>query len=263
MNITAPFTADPLTLGFITGTSPDKWARRWREARYPRKLETVAVAAEFFTPTQESQLLADGGVLLTRATAVPHHTLGEVNSVKLYDEAVALLAPKNTDMADLLPAVDCEYLQLLTLLEHPWHSRHQAIPAATPWQDSSWIPTDSAKLAELVASGSGAAILPLPLARATAQRGKHLVIPITCHGQEITDSAIWTIWLKKHDCPEIQDLIGVMRGRRSGSMRAAATAVQEQAKPNKKQPVRQAHPKKSAPAPKRGARKNKVKRRGH
>lgn len=155
-------------------------------------------------------------------------------AVRLYAESVALVMSVDHELAEQ-QMVDRETLALITLLAHPDHL--PAWPAPEPWRDESWAPADAAAAMTLVASGAGAILLPLPLARHLAGKRSHAVILVSSD-PPLPGTEIWASWDIDRDAADVQQLVGVLRGRRAHSGRAASAeapakleaAAQSQAK---------------------------------
>ncbi|WP_167143505.1 hypothetical protein [Canibacter zhoujuaniae] len=217
-----------LILGFCRGTAPAKWVRRWQQAEYPIPLEPHPLDLDVYSPDAVfsdeqtltlTEVLNRGGVALVRApeTLPPsEHTLGELQAVRLYTEANAVLTATDSLFAILSGVTTIAELQDARLLDHKLHRNDW--PIAEPWHDASWLPVDAAALAELVATGVGEAVLPLPLARNVANKKQHKVVPINS-AIKISSYAIFAVWLSKHNRATVQDLIGVLRGRGTASAR--------------------------------------------
>ena len=232
-------------LGFARGVAPSKWARRWEESG-AQPLELI--------PLPASGRRIDGlDVVLERVApgAQPEGTEGdepERHAVRLYSESVALVIPADHELAGDV-AADREALELVTLLAHPDHAPQWPEPEA--WKDPSWAPKDAAAALELVATGLGAILLPLPLARHLAAKRAHAVLPLRLD-PPLPGTAIWASWAVERDAPDVQQLIGVLRGRTARSGRpsaadaaAAADAPQRRARPAAKKPAQKALPKNS------------------
>lgn len=241
----ASLTPTPQTLafGFCTGTAPTKWLRRWETAGYPAQLAATALDLAFFEagvdqPAPHSaataataEVLAAGGVCLLRTGAgekPARFGTAELNSVLLYQEEFGVLAAKDADVVALGAIQDAAEFELVQLFAHPWHLPE--FPAATPWQDPSWMPTSVTAIAQLAATGTAAALLPLPLARQIADKKQHRVLPVA-PGLVAPRAAIWACWMRSKDSPLVQDFIGVLRGRKRGSSRDATAAAGSVAAP--------------------------------
>lgn len=213
--------ADTLTLAFSLGVSPSKWVNRWQQGGYTPRLLPQALPLEFFTQTDAAltNTLLSGGVALVRlsTSARPETIANEpLHAVCLYTEGVALLLAKDTPEAQLGTISEMAEFELFTLLDHPWHL--QSYPPAVPWTDPAWVPDSAAAIAELTATGAGAALLPLPLARQLARKKQHRVLAVTPE-LELPQTQIWAVWLQRCDNSAVQNLVGVLRGRLAGSGR--------------------------------------------
>ena len=237
----APAAEPPaLRLGFTRGTAPGKWARRWEKAG-GGALELVPVEAPFGRGARP----ADVDVMLERTRAgerpegssVPAPTR---HAMRLYTEAVALVVPADHELADASD-ISIDDLELVTLLDHPDHFAEW--PAPQPWSDPSWMPGGIKAALALVASGAGAILLPLPLARHLIDKRQHAVVPVI-GDPELAGSTIWATWDLDRDAPDVQQLVGIMRGRTARSSRPAA-AHDESARAGSK-PAKRAQPKPAA-----------------
>lgn len=226
----APEAPEPLRLAFARGTAPGKWARRWAEAWPAEPLELVPLdvsgvpAAHAPHPDALLERVAPGARPPgTEGTGAPRH------AVRLYSESVALVVAIDHELAEQQTA-DREALELLTLLAHPDHAA--AWPAPEPWADPAWAPRDAGATLELVATGLGAALLPLPLARHLANKREHAVLPVVCE-PALPGTEIWVSWAVERDAADVQRLVGIMRGRTARSERSAAPTGEagEQADP--------------------------------
>ncbi|MBK0420558.1 LysR family transcriptional regulator [Leucobacter sp. CSA2] len=146
------------------------------------------------------------------------------HALRLYTEALALVVPADHELAELESLTTAELTGHLadgdvTLLDHPDHSAEW--PAAEPWADPSWKPRDPAAALQLVAAGTGAILLPLPLARHLVAKREHAVLAL--HGEpELAQSTIWATWALDRDAADVQQLVGIMRGRTARSSRPGA-----------------------------------------
>lgn len=241
-----------MRLGFARGVSPGKWARRWdatAEARGSGPLELVPltlrglpesdgdvdVTLERVPPgalpvgvVRGESGRIEGGSGSTEATrytvptrhAMPtRHTVPTRYAVQLYTESVALVVPAGHELAGS-ETIEAETLELIPLLAHPDHA--DSWPEAEAWEDPAWQPRDARAALELVASGVGAILMPLPLARHLSDRRAHAIIPVsaTTESGSLRGTEIWASWDIERDDDEVQHLIGVLRGRTVRSGRA-------------------------------------------
>ena len=103
--------AEALRLGFVTGTTPDKWARAWRDRRRER-LELVPI-----TEDQQDDVVQRGEVDLA-LVRLPV-AVDDVHCVRLYDELPVVVAGRDHFVA----AADDG---------HPRRPGRRAAGAATP-----------------------------------------------------------------------------------------------------------------------------------
>ncbi|MBN9612700.1 MAG: hypothetical protein J0H64_04425, partial [Actinobacteria bacterium] len=184
-----------LRLGFARGVAPSKWARRWAESgavpleliplpASGRRIDGLDVVLERVAPGAQPE---GTGAQPEGASAQPEGTGAqpegtedggaegnrtgndraegdgaERHAVRLYSESIALVVAADHELAGE-ESVDLDALQLVKLLAHPDHAPQWPEPEA--WKDPSWAPADAAAALELVATGLGAILLPLPLAR--------------------------------------------------------------------------------------------------
>lgn len=195
--------APPLTLGFVRGTAPQKWARRWAEGADRPPLTLVPILGlppvDSFTVVLER---TDPGER-PRGSEVD----GPRHAVRLYEEAVALVVPPEHPLSGAA-TVTREQLNDEYLLGYDGYPPSWPTPAAT-------LPGD---VLDLVAAGVGSVLLPLPLARHLARKREHVVVPVE---DGLDPSAIWATWARTDDGPVVQELIGVFRGRTARSSRSA------------------------------------------
>ncbi len=192
--------APTFRLAFVTGATPDKWARTWRERRRD-PLELVPVEEG----EQESALrerLVD--MALVR---LPIDRAG-LHCIPLYDEVAVVVAGRDHFIAaaeDAVTLADLDDEQLV-------------VPHRSGWTPSAaqlaWSPMTAADAVETVAAGTGVVVLPKSVARLHARKD---VVQ-----REVLDLAPTTIglaWLIEHDDERTQAFVGVVRGRSANSSR--------------------------------------------
>lgn len=177
-----------LRLGYVAGVSPGRWLRTWAERRPDQPLEATRVdeAAQF------DALLAGEHDLAFVRLPVPHEGL---HAIPLWEELAVVVLPKEH------PFADAESLTLADLEDE----------LAAPVQ------ADAAMTVELVAAGTGYAILPHGVARLHHRRDV-VAIPIS----DAPPTRIALVWRVERDDDDIQEFVGVVRGRSARSSRGAA-----------------------------------------
>src|SRR6478735_289249 len=171
-----------LRLGFVTGATPDKWARHWRDRRRER-LELVPL-------TEADQL--DGvrdGSLDMALVRLPVDRDG-LHCVRLDEEVTT---------GDL----DDEQL----VRPHPsgW----------TPIADQlDWPPMSEQEAVETVAAGTGVVVVPMSVAR--LHQRKDVVTRVVT---DLEPTTIALVWLVERDDEVTQAFVGVTKGRTANTSR--------------------------------------------
>lgn len=247
-----------IQLGFARGIAPSKWAHRWKSVTgLPIDLVPVDVAYG-----RNTAIACDVMLERTLPGARPEGTEGPNptrHALRLYDESIALIVETGHDLAEN-EGVALGRAARETLLDHPLHPAEW--PFAEPWAEPSWMPQSIPALLKLVATGSGATMLPLLLARHLTNRHDHVVIPLT-EAEDLPGTSVWATWDLDRDGADVQQLLGVMRGRTARSSRpgidsGGTDADRADAKPlsakAKAKRDRDAQPKSKKPGPKPGSR---------
>ena len=174
-----------LRLRYVAGVSPARWLRAWAERRPDLPLEASRVEQ----PEQLAELL--DGAADVAFVRLPVDADG-LHLVPLWEEVGVAVLPKEHTLAD------AESLTLADLAGEP----------VAPEQD------DPAMTVELVAAGTGYAILPHSVARLHHRRDV-VAVPVT----DAPPTRIALVWLIERDDADIQELVGVVRGRTTRSSR--------------------------------------------
>lgn len=182
-----------LTLRYVAGVSPAKWLRAWAERRPDQPLEAARV--------EQSDQLVDllGGVADLAFVRLPVDAEG-LHEIPLWEEVAVAVLPKDH------PLADAESLTLADLEGEP----------LAPVQP------DAATTVELVAAGTGHALLPHGVARLHHRRDV-VAIPVT----DAPTTRIALVWRVERDDDDIQEFVGVVRGRTARSSRGEPEAGSE------------------------------------
>ena len=174
-----------LRLRYVAGVSPAKWLRAWNVRRPDLPLEAVRV--------EEAEQLADlrAGEADVAFVRLPVDDAG-LHVIQLWEELAVAVLPKDH------PLADAEALTLADLEGEP-------VAPAQP---------DAAMTVELVAAGTGHAILPHGVARLHHRRDV-VAVPLT----DAAPTRIALVWNVERDDADIQELVGVVRGRTARSSR--------------------------------------------
>jgi DNA-binding transcriptional LysR family regulator len=190
---------EELRIGFVTGATPDKWARAWRERRRERLLLVPLTEAEQEDAVRRGQV----DMALVR---LPVETEG-LHCVRLYDERQVAVG----GLEHLISAADD--VTLADLAEEQLVCPHGSgwTPSA---EQSPWPPMTEKDAVETVAAGTGVVILPMSVAR--LYHRKDVV------QREVTDlppSTIALVWPRELDGETTQAFVGVVKGRSANSSR--------------------------------------------
>jgi DNA-binding transcriptional LysR family regulator len=216
---------DPFRVAFVAGVSPDKWTRRWRD-RFPDApldLSLVDVAE------QRSVLVAgDASMSFVRLPVVreglhviPLYVEVSVAVISVEDELSLLEEVTIADLADRQLVTDPAELPAWTSVATV---ERLPFPAMSP-----------ADAVEVVASGTGVAVLPMSVAR--LHHRKDVVARVLTDGPE---HPIGLAWRSDDDDPRIETFMGIVRGRTANSSRAPGPEAPAEKKPAKKAAPRKA-----------------------
>lgn len=188
-----------LRLDYVAGVSPAKWLRAWADRRPDLPLE-----AERVDESAQCDRLRAGEADLA-FVRLPVDETG-LHRILLWEELAVAALPKDH------PLAEADDLELADLADEP----------RAPEQD------DPAMTLELVAAGTGYAILPHSLARLHHRRDV-VAIPVT----DAAPTRIALVWRVERDDADIQEFVGVVRGRTARSSRGADEPDQTAAPPAK------------------------------
>jgi len=191
---------DPLRIGFVTGATPDKWVRHWRDRRR-EPLELVPV-----TEAEQESLVRDGSLDMSLAR-LPVDRTG-LHCVRLYDELPVAVASAE----HVIAAADAE-VSTSDLVDEQLVRPHPS--GWTPDADQlDWPPMSEQDAVETVAAGTGIVILPMSVAR--LHQRKDVVHRIVT---DLDPSSIALIWRLERDDEVTQAFVGVARGRTANTSR--------------------------------------------
>jgi len=188
-------------VGFVTGATPDKWVRTWRE-RLPRSpLELVPV----LEGDQEAGLR--DGALDMALVRLPIERTG-FHCIPLYEEVPVVVAGHE----HLISAAGEVTLDDLA-------GEQLVLPHVTGWtprsQQLEWPPMSIADAVAVVASGTGIVIVPMSVAR-LHQRKDVIYRPVT----DLATTTVGLAWRTDSDDERVQTFIGIVRGRTERSSRS-------------------------------------------
>ncbi|WP_338320516.1 LysR family substrate-binding domain-containing protein, partial [Streptomyces lonarensis] len=198
-------TGDPQTfrLLYVPGVTPGKWVRTWNE-----RMPAVRLVLEQSPPAGAAQALrelrADAGLLRLPADR------DELSVIPLYTETTVVVVPKDhlVAAADEVTTADLADDVVLHPLDDtlPWE--------APPGRPAFQRPETTEDAVELVAAGIGLLVVPQSLARLHHRRDL-TYRPVT----DAPQSGVGLAWREDTTTDDVDDFIGIVRGRTANSTR--------------------------------------------
>jgi DNA-binding transcriptional LysR family regulator len=195
-------------VGFVTGVTPDKWARIWAERMPRRRLDLQPLG------DRDGVALLHGGELQMCFVRLPVDREG-LHLIPLYDEQPVVVVAKEHPVA-AYDRIDVADLSEEHLLQDP-----DEVPG---WRDVATevaegsrhpVPEMSVRQAvESVAADAGVLVLPMSVARIHSRKD---VVPVPLDGVPVT--TIGLAWKQDADDERVEAFIGVVRGRSANSSR--------------------------------------------
>jgi DNA-binding transcriptional LysR family regulator len=222
----APAGSEPsgpaLHVALVPGVTPTKWTRVWAQRRpdLPLRIEVVA-------ESEQEAALADGRVQL--AFVRGELASDAFSAIHLYDEQPVVVLWREHALAEA-DTIDVAELADEHLLQEPADVPEWAA-LAVEVADGSRRPLPSIdgvdEAVELVAASVGVLILPQSVARAHARKD---VTAVALTG--VASTPVRLAWPTDAKTDDIEDFIGVVRGRSANTTRgtAATPKVESRAK---------------------------------
>ncbi|WP_010525562.1 LysR family transcriptional regulator substrate-binding protein [Nesterenkonia sp. F] len=206
-----------LRLGAIPGATPDKWAARWH-ARFPE----VRLQVEYFDDAGQLKRLRAGTVDVGYLRLPEGEDLDALvddpetfHRVLLYREEPVVCASRDHWIAAAEESVTAEDIAEESLLDPAGMVDPASLDVHAPRAGVELARAERLAM-EVVASGAGLLVLPNSVARMLSR--KDVVIRRL---EDRPGYAVGLCWLRSADDEAVQELIGVARGRRAGSVRSA------------------------------------------
>ncbi|GFG85893.1 LysR substrate-binding domain-containing protein [Mycolicibacter algericus] len=199
-------TRPSLTLGYVPGGTPAKWARIWAQRRpdVPLQLRSVAAA--------DAVAAVRAGAVDVALLRPPTDTSG-LAVIPLYDETTVAVVPTDhvLSAADEITAADLRGEPILLPLDDvvAW--------AEAPGDPIDHRPETTKDAIELVAAGLGVLIVPQSLAR-LYHRKDLTYRPIT----DAPTCPVALAFLESRQPQLVEEFVGIVRGRKPGSSRGQA-----------------------------------------
>ncbi|PPF90022.1 LysR family transcriptional regulator [Subtercola sp. Z020] len=225
----------PFSIAFAIGVTVTKWTRLWAE----RRPETPLAVFRAEPGEQVGVLHGDPTAADVSFVRLPVDQSG-LSVIPLYSEVQVVIVPKDHP-ASVFESVTVADLADEHLLQEP-----DDVPE---WRDAAAEIGDGSRrpllgirsledAVEQVAAGVGILIVPQSIARLHSR--KDIVYrPVT----DVAETQIALAWLAENTTADIEEFVGIVRGRSAASSRAASAPGGEQAAPD-------ARPKKIGPVAK-------------
>lgn len=207
----------PFTIGIMPGVTVSKWTRLWAERRPADPLKVLRTEEE----DQVSAL--HGGLVDVSFVRLPVDVTG-LSTIALYAEIPVVMVPKDHP-ATLLDMVTVADLVDEHLLQDPnsvpeW--RDAAAAARTVERRPLPAMRTMADAVALVAAGIGVVIVPQSVAR-MHHRKDVTYVPVV----DVAESHVALAWVAERTTPDIEEFIGIVRGRSAQSSRATPTPARD------------------------------------
>ncbi|KQQ03788.1 MULTISPECIES: LysR substrate-binding domain-containing protein [unclassified Rathayibacter] len=211
-----------LTVSLVPGVTPTKWTRVWGQRRPELPLRITVIGEH-----EQEEVLRDGRATLAFIRGVVGSA--DVSSIHLYDEQPVVVLWREHALADA-EGVEVALLADEHLLQDPAQVPEWAALAAEI-ADGSRRPLPELRTlddaVEQVAAGVGVLILPQSVARVHSRKD---VVAVPVEG--VAPTSVRLAWLTEEKSDDIEDFIGVVRGRSATTTRgtAATPKVESRAK---------------------------------
>ena len=203
---------ETLRISFVAGVTPDKWARTWREREPGTPLELTLVDQ----PGQLEPLRA--GEADMAFVRLPVDRTG-LHLIPLYEELAVVVVPVEHPVAayDEVALADLADEQLVAGAAEGWAEGWALVSTAEPLP---FPPMTTKQALEVVASGTGVAIVPMSVAR-LLHRKDLTFRPVT----DVPPTRVGLAWPTQVDDPDLEAFVGVVRGRTARSSRGEQEAA--------------------------------------
>lgn len=246
--MTGSETTPSFRLAYVPGVTPTKWVRIWNE-RLPDVPLTLVQVSAAEAPDVLRAGDADAGFVRLPIDRT------DLSAIPLYTETTVVVIPKDHVVAavDEVSAADLADETVL-------HPRDETLTwEQRPGLPAHERPATTEDAVELVAAGIGVLVVPQSLAR--LHHRKDLTYrPVT----DAPESRVALSWPEAATTDQVEDFIGIVRGRTVNSSRGRAQAPAAQEKPQAKakaKPRGAAQPKKKPVARPKAAKRGKPRRR--
>ncbi|WP_330238088.1 LysR family substrate-binding domain-containing protein [Streptomyces sp. NBC_00525] len=216
--MTGPEATPSFRLAYVPGVTPTKWVRIWNE-----RLPGIPLTLVQVTAAEAQDLLrageADAGFLRLPVAGT------DLSAIPLYTETTVVVVPKDHVIAAVDELSVAELADEIVL--HPLDD--SLVWERLPGRPAVERPATTADAVELVAAGIGVLVVPQSLAR--LHHRKDLTYrPLT----DAPESRVALSWPQEKTTDQVEDFIGIVRGRTVNSSRGRAGTPPAQPKTKSK-----------------------------
>lgn len=219
---TADDVVQPFVVAFIPGVTPTKWVRTWKERMPDSPIEPRAMsAADAVRGVRDGS--SDVAFLRFVPGGLPIADI-DLNAIPLYEEQLVVVAGKEHPLA-AFDTVALAELDGEVVLRGDEGAEHGAVLPEDPSLLIAGLQSplgQDAATVELVAAGSGLALMPQSVARVHSRRD---IVARLVTGAPETRVAL--VWHKDRTTPLVEDFIGIVRGRTSNSSRSGSSGAED------------------------------------
>lgn len=205
------------TIGIVSGVTVSKWTRVWAD-----RLPDVPLAVIRTDVDDQVTALHDGRVDVS-FVRLPIEAAG-LSTITLYAEVPVVMVPKDH------PATVLDTVLVADLVDEHLLQDPDSVPE---WRDAAAVARTTeqrplppmqtmADAVALVAAGIGIVIVPQSVAR-LHHRKDVTYLPVI----DVAPSSVALAWLAERTTPEIEEFIGIVRGRSAHSSRSTPGAGRE------------------------------------
>ena len=210
---------EPFTIAFAEGVTLTRWTTAWAE-RFPR--EPLAFVPT--DPTEQVAVLHDGradvSFVRLQISQDARSVMDALSVIPLYSETPVVIVPK----------------------EHPVSLFETVTLADIAGEDRVRVGLSAEDGIELVAVGGGILIVPQSIARLHARKDV-VARPVT----DAEQTRIAIAWLAERTTPQIEEFVGIVRGRTARSSRSPQPSAPDTGRPQRKPAARTPAARKPAP----------------
>lgn len=184
-----PETEKNLRVAVVAGVNPGKWTRAWSERRRDLRIEVIPI-----DETDQVAVIAQrrADLVFARLPIVG----ADLSIIRLYQETPVVVASRDHPIA-LVDSVDLADLVGETVRDEPL-----------------------ADAIDLVVAGAGIMLLPQSVARQASRRDL-VVRPVA--DAPVTEIAL--VWNRDETTPDIEEFVGIVRGRTAASSRGPSRSA--------------------------------------